>query len=227
MLRAFALAKAYWIGQTFLASKHAYSRSTATLIRQVQGCNACAAHLPLGPKPVFQFGIDAPILLISQAPGTAAHRSGMPFDDPSGERLRRWLGVRSESFYNPAHFSLLPMGFCYPGKGKGGDLPPRPECAKLWRSQLLAQLTNVQLTLLVGAHAVNWHLHKPKQNLSDLVADWHSRWPDTVVLPHPSPRNTYWLRQRPWIEGTLVPMVRERVADLLGSSNITPWAERS
>ena len=187
----------------------------ADLIQQVKNCSECSAHLPLGPKPVFQFGPKAPILLVSQAPGTAAHHSGKPFDDPSGERLRRWLGVSSESFYNPENFSLLPMGFCYPGKGSGGDLPPRPECAKRWRATLLARLTNVQFTLLVGSHAVRWHLSKPQKSLSETVADWQARWPDVAVLPHPSPRNTYWLRQRPWIEDTIVPNVQARVASLL------------
>lgn len=167
---------------------------------------------------MFQFGADAPILLVSQAPGTAAHRSGMPFDDPSGDRLRRWLGVSPDSFYNTNHFSLLPMGFCYPGKGNGGDLPPRPECAKRWRNELLGRLNNVQLTLLVGAHAANWHMNKPKATLGNLVERWQSRWPDTVVLPHPSPRNTYWINQRPWIEDTIVPAVQERVTQLLGST---------
>ena len=190
--------------------------STARLIQQVQNCRECADHLPLGPKPVFQFGPDAPILLVSQAPGTAAHDSGKPFDDPSGDRLRRWLGVSPDSFYNPEHFSLLPMGFCYPGKGSGGDLPPRPECAKRWRNDLLARLNNVKLTLLVGSHAMRWHLPKPHQSLSATVADWQEGWPDRVVLPHPSPRNTYWLQQRPWIEEIIVPAVRERVATLLG-----------
>lgn len=191
--------------------------SDSALVRQIKNCSECAAHLPLGPKPVFQFGPRAPILLVSQAPGTAAHHSGKPFDDPSGDRLRRWLGVRPDSFYNPEHFSLLPMGFCYPGKGSGGDLPPRPECAKRWRNDLLARLTNVKLTLLVGSHAVRWHLPKPHQSLSDTVAAWQGRWPDVAVLPHPSPRNTYWLQQRPWIEETIVPAVRDRVATLLAS----------
>jgi len=191
--------------------------SDSALVQQIKNCSECAAHLPLGPKPVFQFGPRAPILLVRQAPGTAAQHSGKPVDDPSGDRLRRWLGVRSDSFYNPEHFSLLPMGFCYPGKGSGGDLPPRPECAKRWRNDLLARLTNVKLTLLVGSHAVRWHLPKPHQSLSDTVAAWQGRWPDVAVLPHPSPRNTYWLQQRPWIEETIVPAVRDRVATLLAS----------
>ena len=189
--------------------------STATLIAKIRSCTECAAHLPLGPKPVFQFGPAAPILLVSQAPGTAAHHSGKPFNDLSGERLRRWLGVSPESFYNPKHFSLLPMGFCYPGRGEGGDLPPRPECAPRWREELLGRLTNVKLTLLVGSHAMRWHLPKPHQSLSNTVGAWQQRWPDVVVLPHPSPRNTHWLRQRPWIEDIVVPAVRERVATLL------------
>lgn len=189
--------------------------STASLLQQIRHCTECAGQLPLGPKPVFQFGADAPILLVSQAPGAAAHSSGMPFDDPSGDRLRRWLGVSPDSFYNLEHFSLLPMGLCYPGKGKGGDLPPRPECAKRWRNELLARLNNVQLTLLVGAHAVNWHINKPRVSLGDLTKSWRDRWPNTVVLPHPSPRNTYWISQRPWIEETIVPALQERVAQLL------------
>ena len=217
MRRVFASAKNCWIRRTFLAFKPYSQNSAQALLRRVRACDLCADHLPLGPRPVFQFGASAPTLLVGQAPGTASHNTRTPFSDPSGERLRGWLGVASQSFYNPSHFALLPMGFCYPGKGSGGDLPPRPECARHWRHQLLARLTNVQLTLLVGAHAVRWHLNKPGRSLSDLTRDWESRWPHTVVLPHPSPRNTRWLQQRPWVEKEIVPAVQQRVAALLAA----------
>ena len=200
-----------------MASKPFSQRSTEALLRRVSACDLCANHLPLGARPVFQFGVDAPILLVSQAPGTAAHHTRTPFNDPSGERLRRWLGVTSESFYDAQNFSLLPMGFSYPCKGSGGDLPPRPECALQWHDQLLARLSNVRLTLLTGAHAVKWHLNRPKESLSDLVQDWQSRWPDVVVLPHPSPRNTRWLQQRPWVGDEIVPAVQQRVTKLLAA----------
>lgn len=213
MQPAFVSPRVCWTEQTFLASN---ASEVASLVKQIKNCDTCAGYLPLGTRPIFQLGPRAPILLVSQAPGRAAHFSGKPFDDPSGERLRRWLGVSSDSFYNPEHFSLLPMGFCYPGKGAGGDLPPRPECASRWRQRTLACMSNVQLTLLVGAHAVNWHLDKPRQNLGELVKEWRTRWPHTVVLPHPSPRNTYWLQQRPWVEASIVPALRQRVAALLG-----------
>ena len=219
MQRVFVPIKACSIRRIFLVSNAYSEKSTQALLRRVRQCTLCAEHLPLGANPIFRFGSTAPILLVSQAPGTAAHNTNMPFNDPSGVRLRRWLSVDADCFYNPANFSLLPMGFCCPGKGSGGDLPPRPECAEQWRHQVLARLTHVRLTLLVGAYAVRWHLGKPRDGLSGLVADWKSRWPDTVVLPHPSPRNTRWLQQRPWVEEDIVPALQKRVATLLNRSN--------
>ncbi len=186
------------------------------LSEEIRACTHCAAHLPLGPRPVFQAHPDARVLVVGQAPGTAVHKSGIPFDDPSGDRLRAWLGVDKETFYDPHQIALIPMGFCYPGRGKGGDLPPRPECAELWRDRLLAHLQGVELTLVVGRYAIDWHLKPPRgATLTDVVADWRTHWPTIAPLPHPSPRNTMWLKRNPWVEDELVPRVRRRVKTLL------------
>ncbi len=186
------------------------------LASDIRACRLCAEHLPLGPRPVFQALPSARILVVGQAPGTAVHKSGIPFDDPSGERLRGWLGVSKQQFYDASKIALVPMGFCYPGRGKGGDLPPRPECAQTWRSALLAHLKNVELTVLVGRYAVDWHLQPPRgHTLTQVVAGWRSHLPARVPLPHPSPRNTLWLRRNPWVEAELVPELQKLVVGLL------------
>ena len=187
------------------------------LLSQVRDCTICADHLPLGPRPVLQMSPRAKVLIVGQAPGTAVHASGVPFDDPSGDRLRSWLGVDKDTFYDADKIALLPMGFCYPGRGKGGDLPPRPECAEAWRDKLLAHLDQVELTVAVGRYAIDWHL-KPerKQTLAQVVAEWPNYFPDLVPLPHPSPRNTLWLRKHPWVEAELVPKLQTQVAKTLG-----------
>lgn len=164
---------------------------------------------------MVQASIDSRILLVGQAPGRKVHASGKPFDDASGDRLRSWLGVDRDTFYDASQFAIAPMGFCYPGTGKSGDLPPRPECAPTWRGPLMEQLEDRQFTLLIGRYAINWHCTQHYGSVRDAVADWQSMWPAQVALPHPSPRNNRWLRQNPWFEAELVPKIRQRVEALL------------
>ncbi len=186
------------------------------LVEEIKACTLCEAHLPLGPRPVFQAHPEARILVVGQAPGTAVHETGIPFNDPSGDRLRRWMGVERDTFYDAKQIALVPMGFCYPGRGRGGDLPPRPECAATWRESLLAYLEHVELTIVVGRYAIDWHLKPARtETLAAVVAGWRTHWPEMVPLPHPSPRNTLWLKRNPWVEAELVPELRARVAALL------------
>lgn len=192
------------------------ARQLGILLRQIRACQVCAAHLPLGPRPVLQAGRGARILLASQAPGRKVHDSGIPFDDASGARLRQWLGMSEAVFYDPAQVAIVPMGFCYPGRAGSGDAPPRPECAPLWRQRLLAQLPQIELTLVIGQYALAWHLPQAaRQGVTAAVRDWQRHWPQQLVLPHPSPRNNGWLTRHPWFEAELLPRVRERVAQLL------------
>lgn len=186
----------------------------ASLLAEVRNCTACAG-LPLGPHPILQAGAGARILIVGQAPGRITHAKGRPFDDPSGNRLRQWLGVDRDTFYNPDQFSIIPMGFCFPGTGKGGDLPPRPECAALWRTRLMATLPRIEMTLLLGNYAQDWHLGKTTGSLSARVERWRDTFPRLVPLPHPSPRNMAWFKARPWFEAEVIPALRERVAGLL------------
>lgn len=186
------------------------------LLAEIRACTACEG-LPLGPRPILQAGGKARILIAGQAPGRVTHARCVPFDDPSGNRLRDWLGVSRETFYDPDCFAIIPMGFCFPGTGKGGDLPPRPECAALWREKLLAAMPGVETTFVLGQYAQDWHLGPAKgAKLAERVADWRRAWPRLVPLPHPSPRNLGWFRKNPWFEAELLPELRERVATLLG-----------
>jgi uracil-DNA glycosylase len=187
----------------------------ASLLAEVRACAVCAQHLPLGPRPVFQLHPSARILIAAQAPGRKVHETGIPFNDASGQRLRHWLGVRHESFYDPELFAIVPMGLCYPGKGRSGDLPPRPECAPRWRAPLLNILGRLQLTLVIGQHAASYHLPEERAGLTAAVQNWRRYWPAVVTLPHPSPTNNGWLARNRWFEQELVPMVRARVADIL------------
>ncbi|GAM70428.1 hypothetical protein JCM19236_566 [Vibrio sp. JCM 19236] len=139
------------------------------------------------------------------------HDTGIPFNDPSGDRLREWMGVSKEMFYDEKQIALLPMGFCFPGTGKSGDLPPRPECAQRWREQLLAQLPNIELTLVLGKYAQSYHFGKSKRSLTELVVGWQDYWPNKVPLPHPSPRNNIWLKRNPWFEKELIPQLQARL----------------
>ncbi|MGI9288427.1 MAG: uracil-DNA glycosylase family protein [Pseudomonadales bacterium] len=186
------------------------------LQNDVRECQICATHLPLGPRPVFQFGRSARILIAGQAPGKKVHESGVPFDDASGERLRSWMGVDAATFYNAKKVAILPMGFCYPGTGKSGDLPPRPECAEEWRQQLLDAMPKISLTLVIGQYAQVWHLREDnKRTLTDTVKAWRDYESHVLPLPHPSPRNNIWLKKNPWFEQDLLPQLKSRVSRAL------------
>ena len=191
------------------------TRSQADLLAAVRGCTLCSG-LPLGPKPILQVQSSAKILIAGQAPGRRAHERGVPFDDPSGDRLRDWLGVDKATFYDSTKFAILPMGFCFPGTGKGGDFPPRPECAPAWRMKLLASLPGIRLTLVIGQYAQAWHLGGRRSGtLTATVADWQSYWPDVLPLPHPSPRNALWLKRNPYFESEVVTALKGRVLQIL------------
>lgn len=187
------------------------------LLSDIRQCRLCQDNLPLGARPVVQASATARVLLVGQAPGRKVHLSGKPFDDASGERLRRWLGVTPEQFYDARQLAIAPMGFCYPGTGAQGDLPPRPECAETWRDPLLNRLPNIELTLLIGQYAINWHLPQRYKTVTAAVQDHQTLWPTYVALPHPSPRNNRWLKRNPWFEEQLVPQIRQRVHALLHS----------
>jgi uracil-DNA glycosylase len=189
--------------------------SLPELLAEVRACSRCAAHLPLGPRPVLQIDAPARILIAAQAPGRKVHQTGLPFNDPSGDRLRSWLGISREIFYDPGQVAILAMGFCYPGTGRSGDLPPRPECARAWRRQLLAHLEGLQLTLAIGQYAQAYHLPGRAISLTETVQAWRSFWPDIIPLPHPSPRNNLWLKRNPWFAEELLPALRARVAEIL------------
>ena len=190
--------------------------SVASLLDEVRACRLCAAHLPEGPRPVLQLDRRARILIAGQAPGRRAHASGVPFDDASGERLRDWMGVSRPVFYDATRIAILPMAFCYPGRGRSGDLPPRPECAATWRTRLLAALPRLELTLVIGQYAQAHHLGASRAaTLTGTVRAWRRYGPALLPLPHPSPRNTPWLRANPWFERALLPDLRARVSSLL------------
>lgn len=185
------------------------------LLPELRACTHCEPALPLGARPIFQLDRHAPILIASQAPGRVAHEKGRPFDDASGDRLRAWLGVSRETFYDPACFAILPMGLCFPGKGASGDLPPRAECAPRWRQRVLDALPHIRLTLAIGQHALAWHLQS-RASVDALVAAWRDGLARGLLpLPHPSPRNQNWLRQRPWFEAEVLPALRQAVAEAL------------
>lgn len=188
------------------------------LLAEVRACRACAVHLPLGPRPVVQAGASARLLLVGQAPSLTVHKTGVPWDDKSGEQLRRWLGVDRAVFYDPARIALMPMGYCYPGRGTSGDLPPRRECATLWHDKLLAQMPHIQLTLLIGQYAQRHFLGKTaRANMTDTVEAFADYAPRFIPLPHPSPRNTGWFKHHPWFESDVLPALRERVRMALGT----------
>lgn len=190
------------------------------LVADIRACRQCAAALPHAPNPVVWVHPSARILIAGQAPGRRVHESGVPWNDASGDRLRLWMGLDRERFYDKRNIAVAAMGFCFPGTVDGADLPPRKECAPLWRPRLLPLLKKVQLTLLVGAYAHRYHLGAAAgRTLGDTVRNWRAWAPDTFVLPHPSWRNTAWLKRNPWFEAELVPVLRARVADVLGSSS--------
>ena len=185
------------------------------LMREIRGCEVCAADLPLGPRPILSAHRDARLLIVGQAPGKRVHESGVPWDDPSGDRLREWLGVDRKTFYDRKRIALVPMGFCYPGTGKSGDLPPRKECAELWHEKVLGKLPNVKLTLLLSRYAQAYYLgEREKKTLTETVRAWREYVPAYLPLPHPSPRNNRWLAKNEWFEGDVLPYLRRRVARL-------------
>lgn len=171
----------------------------------------------MGPRPVLQFDPGAKILIAGQAPGIKVHESGLPFDDASGDRLRSWMGVTRQDFYDETLFAIVPMGFCYPGTGTSGDLPPRPECAPAWREQLLLHLRQLQTTLVIGQYAHAYHF-AGKMSVTERVHSWRDYWPEMIPLPHPSPRNNLWLRRNPWFEREVVPELQKRIRQLFQNS---------
>jgi len=177
----------------------------------IRSCTICS-DLPLGPRPIVQFSPASKLLIVGQAPGRITHNKGIPFDDPSGDRLRSWLGINKDTFYDKQKIAIVPMGFCFPGTGKGGDLPPRPECAEAWRSKVLDEVKNVELTLIIGRYAIDWHLPEfGKNTVTDAVKSWADVWPKRLILPHPSPRNNRWLKQNPWFDQDIIPALQDRI----------------
>lgn len=186
------------------------------LLKDIRSCQHCAEHLPLEPRPVVSFSKKSRIIIIGQAPGTKVHNTGVPWNDPSGERLREWMGVSKDDFYDTDLFGIVPMGFCYPGRGKSGDNPPRPECAELWMDKVLKSLPQKELILLIGQYSQAYFLNdRKKDTLTATVKNWKSYLPEYFVLPHPSPRNNIWLKKNPWFEKTTVKNLRKVVASKL------------
>ncbi len=192
------------------------SAALGALHDQIRACRLCAAYIP-EPRPVLRPSATARLLIAGQAPGTRVHASGVPFTDPSGDRLRAWMGVDKDVFYDTARIAIVPMGFCFPGlDAQGGDKPPRPECAREWRHKLFALMPQVELMLLVGAYAQGWHLRgRAKASLTETVRAWTDYAPAFIPLPHPSWRNTAWIKKNPWFESDLLPYLRARVRELV------------
>jgi uracil-DNA glycosylase len=186
------------------------------LLQDIKQCVICEKHLALGPRPVVSAHPDSKIVIIGQAPGTKVHASGIPWDDASGKQLRKWLDVSVEDFYDETKFAIIPMGFCYPGKGKTGDLPPRTECAPQWHKPLFDELKNIELVILIGMYAQNYYLGKAaKKTLTETVRNYSEYLPKFLPLPHPSPRNRFWLTKNPWFEVEVLPKLKVKVKDLL------------
>jgi len=186
------------------------------LKESIRQCRLCAGDLQHSPNPIFQLHPEASILIAGQAPGRKAHDSSIPFDDPSGDRLREWMGISRETFYDATKIAILPMSFCYPGSKKSGDLAPRPECAPAWRQQILNELPKLKLTLVIGIYAIKWHLEATaKNNLTETVKSWESYTPEIFPLPHPSPRNNIWLHKNAWYEKNVIPALRSAIANCL------------
>ena len=191
------------------------SQDLSRLLTEIRQCRECASALPCPPRPVLAAAVEAKVLIIGQAPGRRVQESGIAWDDPSGNRLREWLGIDSETFYNESFIALMPMGFCYPGTGKSGDLPPRPECAPLWHDSLLALMPHIQLTLLIGTYSQRYYLgNNTKKTLTETVAAWEDYQPHYLPLPHPSPRNNIWIKKNPWFEDNILPYLKQRISEL-------------
>ena len=216
--------RTYWIEPSFTGCNGRITVTTqtaqySTSAVRYNNCNLCREHLPLARVRCA----STPQRADSDcrpSPGTAVHKTGIPFNDPSGDRLRRWLGVNKTIFYDEQQIALVPMGFCYPGRGNGGDLPPRPECAATWRKPLLSHLQQIELTIAVGRYAIDWHLKPSKTStLTDIVRTWQDYAPEVVPLPHPSPRNTRWLQRNPWVEAEICRICNN---ELKAHSNVKP-----
>ena len=184
------------------------------LLADIRACVACEPALPLGARPVLSAARSAKLLIIGQAPGTKVHQTGIPWNDPSGDRLRQWLQLDKSQFYDESQIAIVPMGFCYPGKGKSGDLPPRKECAELWHEKVLASLPNVELTLLVGQYSQRHYLNDSYKTLTERVRNFRDFAPKFLPLPHPSPRNQIWLKKNSWFETEVLPSLRQKVSEL-------------
>lgn len=190
----------------------------AKLLREVRACTVCAAHLPLPPRPILHISATARLLIVGQAPGIRVHNTGIPWNDPSGDRLRSWLQLSRDEFYDESKIAIVPTGFCYPGKGKSGDLPPRPECAPLWHPRLRAAMPKIELTLLIGMYAQAYYLaDKRADSMTETVRAWREYLPVFIPLPHPSPRNIRWFKSNPWFDEEVVPAMRKRVKALLAA----------
>lgn len=186
------------------------------LLKNIGQCRICEEHLALGPRPVLSASKNSKIVIIGQAPGTKVHASGIPWDDASGKQLRKWLNVTDKEFYNVDNFAIVPMGFCYPGKGKSGDLPPRKECATEWHDLILQKMPNVKLIVLIGMYAQNYYLKgKAKRTLTETVDNYPAYLPTYFVLPHPSPRNRFWLTKNPWFEINVLPELKRRIKEII------------
>ena len=188
------------------------------LLADIRACTLCADFLPEGPRPVVQAHRSARILVVGQAPGIRVHETGIPFNDPSGDRLRDWMGIDREIFYDATKVALVPMGFCFPGSAKYGDVPPPPICAETWRDKLMPQLPNVQLTLVMGQHAHKWHLPKRHKTLTENVRAWRGYGDELIPMPHPSPRNNIWLKKNPWFAEDLLPVLKAWVDEALNGT---------
>ncbi|KAB0467555.1 uracil-DNA glycosylase family protein [Vibrio chagasii] len=189
---------------------------SSSLLTEIRQCTACEPNLSHGANPVIQAHPNARLLIIGQAPGIKVHESSIPWNDTSGERLREWLGIGSDTFYDEQKVAIVPMGFCYPGKGKSGDLPPRKECAELWHNKVLQSLPNIQMTLLIGQYAQNYYLkERTTKTLTETVKNWQVWAPEFLPLPHPSPRNNIWLKKNPWFENEVIPYIRKHISEHL------------
>ena len=193
------------------------SNQIEQLLIAVHACKICEPDLKDGVRPVLQVDSQAKILIAGQAPGSKVHATGIPFDDPSGDRLREWMGVSKKTFYDATQIAILPMAFCYPGKGKSGDLPPRPICAETWRAKCLEAMPNIQLIIIIGQYAQAWHLEKLEKNLTETVRNWQAYGEGVLPLPHPSPRNNIWLKKNPWFVEDVIPSLQSRVAKALST----------
>lgn len=185
------------------------------LLLEVRSCDKCKSEID--PKPILNFHPNSKILIAGQAPGIKVHKTGLPWNDASGERLREWMSISKKDFYNVEKFAIIPMGYCYPGTGKSGDLPPRKECADLWLEKILKKLTNVELVIAIGQYAQNHYINKPENTLTETVKSWKKYKKEKIIpLPHPSPRNNIWLKKNPWFNKELIPNLRKELKKILG-----------